>query len=82
MFKLLLLMALVMAMSVQTTQADEEKLGEEGFADSSGVKIHYVTAGKGPLVVMIHGFPDFWYSWRSQMPELAKDYQVVAIWPF
>ena len=78
MFKLLLLMALVMAMSVQTTQADEE-LGEEGFADSDGVKIHYVTAGKGPLVVLIHGFPDFWYTWREQMPELAKHFQVVAI---
>lgn len=52
---------------------------EEGFADSSGVKIHYVTAGKGPLVVLIHGFPDFWYSWRNQIPTLAKTHQVVAI---
>ncbi len=51
----------------------------EGFADSDGVKIHYVTLGEGPLVVMIHGFPDFWYTWRAQMPELAKHYQVVAI---
>jgi epoxide hydrolase 4 len=56
-----------------------EDLGEDGYADSSGVKIHYVTAGKGPLVVMIHGFPDFWYSWRHQMPELAKHFQVVAV---
>ena len=32
-----------------------------------------------PLVVMIHGFPDFWYSWRAQMPELAKHFHVVAI---
>lgn len=61
--------------------APEEKppMGEEGFADSGGVKIHYVTMGKGPLVVMIHGFPDYWYSWREQMPELAKHFQVVAI---
>jgi pimeloyl-ACP methyl ester carboxylesterase len=78
MFKLLLLMALALAMGAQAAQAGEE-LGEEGFADSSGVKIHYVTAGKGPLIVLIHGFPDFWYSWRAQMPELAKNYQVVAI---
>ena len=56
-----------------------ETLGEDGFADSDGVKIHYVTAGKGDLVVMIHGFPDFWYSWRNQMPALAKHFQVVAI---
>ncbi len=54
---------------------------EDGFVDSSGVKIHYVSLGRNedPLVVMIHGFPDFWYSWRAQMPELAKHFHVVAI---
>jgi pimeloyl-ACP methyl ester carboxylesterase len=56
-----------------------QELGEEGFADSGGVKIHYVTKGIGPLVLMIHGFPDYWYTWRSQIPELAKHFQVVAI---
>jgi epoxide hydrolase 4 len=59
--------------------AAAEDLGEGGYADSGGVKIHYVTAGKGPLIVLIHGFPDFWYTWRAQIPELAKDHQVVAI---
>ena len=57
----------------------EELGGEEGYVDSDGVKIHYVTMGKGPLVVLIHGFPDFWYTWRAQMPELAKHFQVVAL---
>ena len=61
------------------SRAGAEDLGDEGFADSDGVKIHYVTAGKGPLVVMIHGFPDYWYSWRDQMPALAEHFQVVAI---
>jgi pimeloyl-ACP methyl ester carboxylesterase len=56
-----------------------QDFGEEGFANSEGVKIHYVTSGKGPLVILIHGFPDFWYSWRDQMPALAKHFQVVAI---
>ena len=50
-----------------------------GFAQSGDVKIHYVTQGEGPLMIMIHGFPDFWYSWRHQMPALAKHFQVVAI---
>ncbi|MHC5538846.1 alpha/beta fold hydrolase [Singulisphaera rosea] len=59
--------------------APPASLGEEGFVDSGGVKIHYVTAGKGPLVVLIHGFPDFWYTWRAQMPALAEHFQVVAI---
>ena len=52
---------------------------KHGYADSNGVKIHYASAGQGPLVVMIHGFPDFWYSWRDQMQALAPNYQVVAI---
>jgi pimeloyl-ACP methyl ester carboxylesterase len=53
--------------------------GREGFADSQGVKIHYVTAGEGPLVVLLHGFPDFHYTWRDQIPALAKTCQVVAL---
>lgn len=51
---------------------------EHGYADSNGVKIHYATVGEGPLVVMIHGFPDFWYSWRHQMEGLKEHYKVVA----
>jgi pimeloyl-ACP methyl ester carboxylesterase len=50
-----------------------------GYADSNGVKIHYAEAGEGPLVVMIHGFPDFWYTWRHQMDGLKDRYRVVAI---
>ena len=69
--------ALVVGLSAAPLSAQE--LGEEGFADSGGVKIHYVTAGKGPLVVMLHGFPDYWYTWRDQIPVLAKQFQVVAV---
>ncbi len=38
-----------------------------------GIRLHYVTAGPpdGPLVVLLHGFPEFWYSWRHQLPVLA-----------
>jgi epoxide hydrolase 4 len=53
---------------------------KHGYATSDdGVKIHYASLGDGPLVVMIHGFPDFWYTWRHQMAALADRYQVVAI---
>jgi len=51
----------------------------DGYADSGGVKIHYVSAGQGPLIVMIHGFPDFWYTWRRQMAGLADQFQCVAV---
>ena len=52
---------------------------EHGYADNNGTKIHYAITGEGPLVVMIHGFPDFWYSWRHQMEGLKDNYRVVAI---
>ena len=61
--------------------ADIESKVEHGYADSGGVKIHYAALGdkKNPLVVMIHGFPDYWYSWRDQMAALSSDYYCVAI---
>ena len=59
------------AMSGAANGQDLESRVKDGFADSNGVKIHYVTLGSGPLVVMIHGFPDYWYTWRHQMDGLA-----------
>ena len=73
-----LALALALAATVSAAQGVESRV-TEGFADSSGVRIHYATMGKGPLVVMIHGFPDYWYSWRHQMEGLADRFQVVAI---
>jgi pimeloyl-ACP methyl ester carboxylesterase len=51
-----------------------------GDADvGGGVRLHYVEAGEGPLVVLLHGFPEFWYSWRHQLAPLAQaGYHVVA----
>jgi epoxide hydrolase 4 len=51
-----------------------------GFANSNGIKIHYITLGESskPLVILLHGFPEFWYSWRNQIRELAKHFNVVA----
>jgi epoxide hydrolase 4 len=46
---------------------------------TNGIKLHYVTQGEGKLMLMLHGFPEFWYSWRHQIPEFAKDYKVVAL---
>jgi epoxide hydrolase 4 len=45
----------------------------------NGLDVHLVEAGEGPLVVLLHGFPDFWYSWRRQIPELsAAGFRVLA----
>ena len=71
--------AITIAFTAAAKESDMEKLVEHGYATNNGVKIHYATMGKGPLIVMIHGFPDYWYTWRHQMTALATDYQVVAI---
>jgi len=41
------------------------------YAIVNGLRLHYVEAGDGPLVVLLHGFPEFWYSWHRQIPVLA-----------
>ena len=43
-----------------------------GYAELDSVRLHYVEAGEGPLVVLLHGFPEFWYGWREQIEPLVK----------
>jgi len=75
-----LVLGLALAPGARGADKDLYDRVEHGYAMSEGgVKIHYATLGQGPLVVMIHGFPDFWYSWRDQMEGLADKYQVVAV---
>jgi pimeloyl-ACP methyl ester carboxylesterase len=49
------------------------------FIDTNGISMHIAEQGEGPLVVLCHGFPECWYSWRHQLPALAEaGYHVVA----
>jgi pimeloyl-ACP methyl ester carboxylesterase len=49
------------------------------YADLGDVRLHFVEAGQGSLVILLHGFSEFWYSWRHQIPALAAaGYHVVA----
>lgn len=48
------------------------------FLQTNRIRLHYVTQGEGELVVLLHGFPEFWYSWRFQIPVLAKNFKVVV----
>src|SRR6202790_1733015 len=70
---------LSLAITGAALAADIDARVTHGYADSNGVKIHYASLGTGPLIVMIHGFPDFWYTWRDQMEALSDNYQCVAI---
>jgi pimeloyl-ACP methyl ester carboxylesterase len=49
-----------------------------GYAEVNSIHLHYVTAGKGKLLMFLHGFPEFWYAWKHQLAEFGRDYQVVA----
>jgi pimeloyl-ACP methyl ester carboxylesterase len=47
---------------------------------ANGIRVHVAEAGEGPLVLLVHGFPESWYSWRHQLPALAgAGYRVAAI---
>lgn len=49
------------------------------FITANGIRLHYVEEGVGPLIILLHGFPDFWYSWRKQTAALASaGFRVVA----
>ena len=68
-----LLAALTLGASAQAAPQDK-------YAANNGVKIHYVVDGQGPLVVMIHGFPDYWGTWKPLMAELNKaGYRTAAL---
>jgi epoxide hydrolase 4 len=59
--------------TLETTQL------RDGYAELDDVRLHYVEAGDGPLVVLLHGFPEFWFAWRFQIPALAEaGFRVVA----
>lgn len=51
---------------------------EHHFADLGEVTLHYVTAGQGPAVILLHGWPQTWYEWRHVLPGLARHYRVIA----
>jgi epoxide hydrolase 4 len=51
----------------------------DGYAQVGDVTLHYVEAGEGPLIVLLHGFPEFWFGWRDQIaPLAAAGFRVVA----
>jgi len=48
------------------------------FVETNGIRLHCKVTGEGPLMILLHGFPEFWYSWRKQIPVLAQHYKVIA----
>lgn len=50
---------------------------EEKMVETNGIKLHTVMIGEGPPLVLLHGFPDFWYGWKSVIPGLKNDYKLI-----
>ncbi len=69
----------LLTMTLSAATPDFDKKVEDHYANHDGVKIHYVTIGSGPLIVMVHGWPDFWYTWRDQIEALAPHYRIAAM---
>src|SRR5204863_450073 len=69
------------ALSEPAVDIDKDPNLLHRYAENAGTKIHYVTMGSNqkPLMVFLHGFPDFWYSWRNQIQAFSANYQVVAL---
>lgn len=65
---------------MSTDQFDFDRSGwQHDHVETNGVRLHYVTQGEGPLVLLLHGFPEHWYSWRHQIAPLAEaGFRVVA----
>ena len=83
MLRRLLLLASLGSFAMPLLAADApdifERVEHHEATSSDGVKIHYVSIGQGPVVLFVHGFPDFWYTWRHQMEALHDSYRTVAM---
>jgi pimeloyl-ACP methyl ester carboxylesterase len=51
---------------------------EHAYADVNGVRLHYAFCGGGPLIMFLHGFPEYWDMWKEQLKEFGKDHMAVA----
>jgi len=51
---------------------------EHSFADINGIRLHYAHCGVGPLIIFLHGFPEYWDMWKAQLEEFGKDHLAVA----
>ena len=67
------------AVSYANKVARDHVAYHEGYFGSGDTRLHYVEAGRGPLVILYHGFPSFWFSFFDQMEVLKTRYRVVAV---
>ncbi len=65
---------------VTMSDAEFDAAFTSNTANVNGITLHYVRGGKGDeSVILIHGWPNNWYVWRTVMPTLAQDFDVIAV---
>jgi pimeloyl-ACP methyl ester carboxylesterase len=68
---------LIATVALSVTALTQPSITHE-TADVNGITLHYAKAGNGPLMLFLHGFPEFWYAWKDQLAEFGKDHLAVA----
>jgi pimeloyl-ACP methyl ester carboxylesterase len=64
--------------SKKAVDAPLPKGGASQFAQINGIRLHYVSAGSGPAVILLHGWPQTWFAWRETMERLSLRFKVIA----
>ncbi len=75
---LLLISLILLCLTPPLNAAGLPKGTEDRFAQVNGIRLHYVKMGAGPLLILLHGWPETWYEWHKVMPALATKFSVVA----
>ena len=75
---ILLISLILPCLALSSKAADLPKGAESQYAQVNGIRVHYVKMGEGPLLILLHGWPQTWYEWRKVMPALADKFTVVA----
>jgi pimeloyl-ACP methyl ester carboxylesterase len=74
-----ILIALILScLAVFAYAAELPKGAESKYANINGIRMHYVIMGEGPLLILLHGWPQTWYEWSNIMPQLENKFTVVA----
>lgn len=52
---------------------------EDGYITANGLRLHYLSAGRGDLILFLHGFREFWHAWKNQLAPFGRDHRAVAL---
>jgi pimeloyl-ACP methyl ester carboxylesterase len=74
----LLISLMLTCLALSSEAANLPQSAESRFAPVNGIHLHYVTMGQGPLLILLHGWPETWHEWHKIMPALASKFTVVA----